>query len=610
MNTGAISYRVADFLKQHPPFQGMEEADLIALAGRGRVKFHEADEFLCWQASSFSPYLFVIQQGTVSLWDEANGDAHLRDILGVGDIVGVERFLGEQNYRYSAKSASEVVVYALNAADVAPLLEKYPQAARYIDAQGGAGYQAQEQRQGLHRMFLADLVADVAPLACRPETTVRDAVRIMRAGGASAIFVGDETRTLGLATSDDFLRWLGDGGDSGAAVERVVGGAVLTFAPDTRVSECVVRMSELGASIAAVTSDGSPSGALQRIVHERDLVAAFGDHPVELVHDVAHARETPALRRLHQRIRAFILEHLAEPAALDWLAQLSHEFNAAVLRRLISLRGFAEDASCWCFYGAAGRRELLTSAAPEVAILCPNFESSGPMAEVLEEIGRAYVECGYLPRTSAFPATFAAAHFEEWLGRFTSWVQHPVVMQAQIGLPFFDLRPVHGPDSMWHDVQKHVLEVVQAEPTFVEVIANDCMANLPPLTFFRDLVVDESGQHIGTFQLERTALRPLVDVARVFGIAAKSLLGASTVERMVRARTLLPAHEAIFRAAAETVRMLRFHQARVGIRTGGDGSELPPSMLSRHDQQELKSGFRSILELLEFTADRKWVSTT
>jgi hypothetical protein len=41
---------------------------------------------------------------------------------------------------------------------------------------------------------------------------------------------------------------------------------------------------------------------------------------------------------------------------------------------------------------------------------------------------------------------------------------------------------------------------------------------------------------------------------------------------------------------------------------GSDGAKLPPSMLSRHDQQELKSGFRPILELLEFTADRTWVS--
>ena len=39
MDTATISYRVADFLKKYPPFQAMDDADLLALAGRGRVRF-------------------------------------------------------------------------------------------------------------------------------------------------------------------------------------------------------------------------------------------------------------------------------------------------------------------------------------------------------------------------------------------------------------------------------------------------------------------------------------------------------------------------------------------------------------------------------------------
>src|SRR3954471_23615254 len=70
VQTAAIRYRVADFLKQHPPFQLMEEPDLLALVNRGRVKFHEADEFLCWQGSAYAQFVFVIQQGAVALWEE------------------------------------------------------------------------------------------------------------------------------------------------------------------------------------------------------------------------------------------------------------------------------------------------------------------------------------------------------------------------------------------------------------------------------------------------------------------------------------------------------------------------------------------------------------
>ena len=49
METAAISYRVADFLKKHPPFNAIDEADLLALAARGRVRFHEPNEYILWQ---------------------------------------------------------------------------------------------------------------------------------------------------------------------------------------------------------------------------------------------------------------------------------------------------------------------------------------------------------------------------------------------------------------------------------------------------------------------------------------------------------------------------------------------------------------------------------
>ena len=49
METSTIRYRVADFLKQHPPFNAMDDADLVALAENGRVRFYEANEFILWQ---------------------------------------------------------------------------------------------------------------------------------------------------------------------------------------------------------------------------------------------------------------------------------------------------------------------------------------------------------------------------------------------------------------------------------------------------------------------------------------------------------------------------------------------------------------------------------
>ncbi len=49
MRASTISYRVADFLKQHPPFDVLDEAVLLDLASHGRVKMHECGERLVWE---------------------------------------------------------------------------------------------------------------------------------------------------------------------------------------------------------------------------------------------------------------------------------------------------------------------------------------------------------------------------------------------------------------------------------------------------------------------------------------------------------------------------------------------------------------------------------
>jgi CBS domain-containing protein len=211
-------------------------------------------------------------------------------------------------------------------------------------------------------------------------------------------------------------------------------------------------------------------------------------------------------------------------------------------------------------------------------------------------------ECGYLS-----PEPPVAASLDELKARFSGWIRDPIRMQMYRSRPFFDLRPFHGPELQFGELESHIHAELAAEPGFLRLLANDCLANLPPLTFFRDLVVEESGELTDTFRLESSALQPLADVARVLSLASGSQLGASTCVRFERARRLLPSQESIFREAADAMRVALFHQARAGLRLRSSGAELPLPILSRHDRQVLKSSFRSIHGLLAFIASWDWL---
>jgi CBS domain-containing protein len=217
-------------------------------------------------------------------------------------------------------------------------------------------------------------------------------------------------------------------------------------------------------------------------------------------------------------------------------------------------------------------------------------------------------ECGYIPAAAApFEPAFYAATLGDWKNRFQRWVGDPIYEDMYRARPLFDLRPVHGQQALWQDVDAVVRTAINGN--FLRLVANDCLESLPPLTFFADAVINESGEQSDVFRLEYSALGPIVDVGRVFGMASGKTLGSSTFERLDMARTLLPDHSAVFREASDTLRVVLWQQGRVGISQNTDGSELPPALLGRYDRQLLKSGFRSIHRLLELISNSQWLKT-
>ena len=115
MQTFVIRQRVADFLRKHTPFEVFSEEDLLTLAGSGRVLFHESEEYIFHQGDAKGRFLWMIQQGKVELLDESTALQPVRDILGEGDLLGIERFAGDGSFQHSARTATDVILYAISA---------------------------------------------------------------------------------------------------------------------------------------------------------------------------------------------------------------------------------------------------------------------------------------------------------------------------------------------------------------------------------------------------------------------------------------------------------------------------------------------------------------
>jgi CBS domain-containing protein len=304
---------------------------------------------------------------------------------------------------------------------------------------------------------------------------------------------------------------------------------------------------------------------------------------------------------LNHRVRSLALQQLASAAAVSWIARVTDLADRAIVVRLLELHA-SRDTSCWCLAGTAGRRESLTRHVPQLLMIANH---PGARRE-FEWMAQALSDCDYLPRTeTAFTPEFFVAPAEDWRERYERWMRDPIQNETYRARPLFDLSPLHGGAIEWRQLAD--LVTAHTDSNFIRLLANDCLSALPPLTFYEDAVLDEAGEQVATFRLERNALQPLVDVGRVFGLASRQVFGTSTQDRFRLARALAPEHNDVFREAASTLDELLWLQGRISIAQATAGSELPPSLLSRHDRQLLKSGFRSIHRLLELTAESQWL---
>ncbi len=621
MQTSTIRYRVADFLKQFPPFQFFEPDHLLELAGAGRVRFHEGDELIFQQGSSRKPSVWVIRQGAVRLYEGGEDDPSLRDMLGEGELLGIGRFMGAEKYLYSAKTSGDVLLYAFPAEVFQKFVDQYPAVQRYLEAYFSVQPDAVDAGEKLRRSGDPRALTGLAAhrlLTCRPEATLKEAAAAMRERDAEAIVIADASRRpLGILTWRQLRDRLAEGAlaiDDPA--EKATSASLKTVQGGLPIETYQLEMMG-SAGYIVITADGSASSPATGLLSAVDISLLMGVNPTLLALEAGRAERPADLAPLVSRAKALVAQALDDHRRAEWAAHVAGELNATIVQRLITLaeRDLADlDASpptfrrCWMLLGGAGRRELMTWVDLDIAVVfedLPDGEREAAAAwlgKVGERVDSGLQACGFRFTETAVRATSPRLRlpFSGWRDHFDGWIMQPLFNRIYSARSFFDFLPMSGDRRLAHELRSHMLARVAENPGFLLLLANDCLANLPPLTFFQGLVVEDGGVQSEKLDLRRAALFPLMDTARVLGLRYGE--GApGTFERFATAARHEPDQEKLFAGAQEAYRVVLAHRGRQGLGAGDDGSLIDPSELSKVDQQILKGAFRTIVDLLGYT---------
>lgn len=614
MKTSAIHQRVADFLKEYPPFSYLKADALERLAGKGRVLYREKGDLVFEEGSTRGRFIYVIQQGGVRLTFHNGGKETLVDLRGVGEMLGAD---GTQPvYCYSAWAIEDTILYAIDAVDFHEECAANAKAARSLSllltADPG---EAERDAAGkpvdwFQEHFSAKEIQISSLLKCVPGTRISDVARAMKdVEDAAMVVVDPEDRPIGICTNHDLRSRVATGEISPQApVQELMQSPVYTISPEAAVGAGLIEMMQRGARHLCVTEDGTPGSRAIGMLSEHSLMLLYGNNPLTLLRGIQRTKDIDELAALRGRADVLLQRGMRTFADVDWHCEVMAEIDRAVIRRVIWFldrqEGLGSGISV-LLVGTAGRREKLVRNPVGLAAIVPDstLEAQKRGEAFLARVQELLVRCGYQQGFGS-PAERECFSANVWKENFLQWVSHPIDSDIHTRLALFDFDPLNPVCSMAADMRDVLAESIRRTPSFLALLVNDARAHMPPLTFFEGNAVDDEGRQLGALDLNDRVFWAVSDAMRVLAFEAGEIEVAPTLIRLARAGERFPEQKELFAEAAKAVRIVLFQRARNAFRTGGSGNLLLPSDLTRTDQALLKFSFRAISRLLDFVLHR------
>ncbi|NNK82933.1 MAG: nucleotidyltransferase, partial [Flavobacteriaceae bacterium] len=192
----------------------------------------------------------------------------------------------------------------------------------------------------------------------------------------------------------------------------------------------------------------------------------------------------------------------------------------------------------------------------------------------------------------------------EWKTQFKKWIMHPDEDRIMLCTIFFDYDLVYGDQTLLFKMSKSIYKSIDKYNIFLNFLALNALKNPPPLSFFRQFVVEQDGKHKDEFDLKARAMMPLVDAARLLILSNGIKNCNSTLERFEKLAQLEPQNKDLYISCSNAFKVLLRFRTVDGLMDQDSGRFLNLKTLNKADKLKLKSCFKPIKDLQELVSTR------
>jgi len=453
------------------------------------------------------------------------------------------------------------------------------------------------------------------PITLSPATSIQAVATLMRDLRVSSVLLVEQAHLFGLVTDRDLRnRVVAQGMDISRPVSDIATLAPMTVAANSPAFEALLLMARHNIHHMPVM-DGQ---RILGMITTTDLTEQHSTSAVYLAGDIYKQTTLDGLKQISGRIKQ-LQQHLAAADASAYsTGHIITSITDAITIRLIHLAeaelGPAPVDYVWVAAGSQARNEQTAKSDQDNCLVLDDAYNETLHGAYFKAFSKwvcdGLAACGYIHCPGEMMAMTDQWRQPQrvWAEYFRKWVEQPKPKALMLTCVFFDLRAIHGKTELLDDLRQQVAQQTKGNSLFLAHMVSNALKHRPPLGMFGQITLQKGKEHPNTIDMKHTGLVPIVDLARVYALAA-GVTVANTHDRLeVSSQAGEVSEQAArdLRDALEFLGKLRIaHQARQTAQNTPPDNYLPLEELSNFERSHLKEAF-SVVQTLQGVLQQRY----
>lgn len=629
----SIAERIADFLKNFPPFSSLSFAELVAIANEIQVLHLEKNKVLFKVGDQTHSFFYIVKDGAIGLSVTSDVDEALIDKCDEGDILGLRPFFAKDNYLMTAKAREESLVYAIPIEIFKPYVSKNQDVLSFLLESFASNTRNPYDKENKGKLISENVIYDDQnseiqffqpisytknPITTTRKDLVKNVAQLMTKRKIGSVIIEENQLPLGIVTDKDLRSKIATGLFSiDITVDQIMSAPVITVPENISIAETQMMMLKHNIGHLCVTEDGSNKSPIIGIISEHDVVVAQANNPGVLLKQTKRSTRSKELKVVREKLTDLIQNSLDKNIPIQHISNIAGELNNAITKRAVELAIEKMDASpptqfAWLSIGSQGRKEQLLITDQDNALVFDdvedeNYDSTKKyFLELADKVTKTLNKIGF----EFCPAEMMASNpmwcksLSDWNNQFNTWINTPGEKGILMCSIFFDYDVAFGNEKLVDLMTDNIFKQLKNNELFYAYLGTDALRNPPPLGFFRQFLVENDGEHKDAFDIKSRALMPLIDAARLLTLSLDVKGIQNTYNRYKKLAEIEPQNAELFDNCAEAFSILSRFRTEEGLQNNSTGRYLNLNELSKKDKVKLKYAFQPIREVQEVIKNR------